>query len=268
MQALWNNPIFYKYRLLEKREYSRSKSSFWVRQMSLVWCVLVPLGFVAMLSLPEILDAISPEFNQGRLYLALTELADKWIGALTLSHFLVLMVAIGLSVHGTCSLVTAEREKKTLESLQSTMLSASEIVNGRLASGLYPVLRELFIVSPLALFLGALAGFGLKSLLCIALLFSSVAFYGMVGLWCSYLCKNTQYANRMASGVAGSLLILVPMASKLSGKGWMLLLHPVYASFSLAQGVMPVILVTAFHFFGASMLWLDALRRERSAVRV
>ncbi|MBS2035407.1 hypothetical protein JST97_10485 [bacterium] len=268
MQALWNNPIFYKYRLLEKREYSRSKSSFWVRQMSLVWCVLIPLGFVAMLALPEILDSISPKFDPARLYVALSSLASRWVGALTLSHFLVLMVAIGLSLHGTCSLVTAEREKKTLESLQSTMMSPTEIVNGRLASGLYPVLRELMIVSPLALMLGAMAGFGLKALLCIALLFSSVAFYGMVGLWSSYMCKNTQHANRMASGVAGSLLILVPMASQLSGESSFLMLHPVYASFSLAEGVIPVILVTAFHFCAASLLWLDSLRRERSAVRV
>jgi|EP01012_Entosiphon_sulcatum_P066898 hypothetical protein len=268
MQALWNNPIFYKYRLLEKREYRRSKSSFWIRQMSLVWCVLVPLGFVAMLALPEILDSISPKFDQARLYLALTTLASKWIGALSLSHFLVLMVAIGLSLQGTSSLVTAEREKKTLESLQSTMMSPTEIVNGRLASGLYPVLRELLIVSPLALCLGAVAGFGLKTLLCIALLFSTVAFYGMVGLWCSYLCKNTQHANRMASGVAGSLLILVPLAAKLSGEDSLMMLHPVYASYWLSDGVMPVILVTAFHFCAASLLWLDALRRERSAVRV
>ncbi len=40
------------------------------------------------------------------------------------------------------------------------------------------------------------------------------------------------------------------------------------ASGALAQGAMPVLLVTAFHFCAASLLWLDALRRERSAVRI
>ena len=268
MQALWNNPIFFKYRLLENREYRRSKSSFWVRQMSLVWCVLVPLAFVAMLALPEILDAISPQYDQGRLYNAIFNLTRQWLGALTISHFLVLLVAIGLSLHGTSSQVTGEREKKTFESLQSTMMSATEIVNGRLASGLWPVLRELLIVSPLALLLGAVAGFGMKALLCIALLFSTVAFYGMVGLWSSYCCKNTQNAHRMAAGVAGSLLILTPLAAALTSNESLLMLHPVYASGALAQGAMPVLLVTAFHFCAASLLWLDALRRERSAVRI
>lgn len=268
MQALWNNPIFFKHRLLENREYRRSKSSFWVRQMSLVWCVLVPLAFVAMLALPEILDSISPAYNPDRLYTALTKLTQNWLGALTISHFLVLLVAIGLSLHGTSAQVTGEREKKTFESLQSTMMSATEIVNGRLASGLWPVLRELLIVSPLALFLGTIAGFGIKSLLCIALLFSTVAFYGMVGLWSSYCCKNTQNAHRMAAGVAGSLLVLTPLAAALTSNESLLLLHPVYASGALAQGMLPVLLVTAFHFCAASLLWLDALRRERSAVRI
>ena len=268
MQALWNNPIFFKYRLLENREYRRSKSSFWVRQMSLVWCVLVPLAFVAMLGLPEILDSLSPAYNQEKLISALSRLAQSWLGALTLSHFLVLMVAIGLSLHGTSAQVTAEREKKTFESLQSTMMSATEIVNGRLASGLWPVLRELLIVAPLALVLGAVAGWGFKALLCIALLFSTVAFYGMVGLWSSYCCKSTQNAHRLACGVAGSLLILTPLASALTDTTLPMQLHPLYASFSLTQGIAPVLLVTAFHVCAASVLWLDALRRERSAVRI
>lgn len=268
MQALWNNPIFFKYRLLESREYRRSKSSFWVRQMSLVWCVLVPLAWVAMLALPAILDSVSPVYSQEKLLQALFNLSRDWLGALTVSHFLVLLVAIGLSLHGTSSQVTAEREKKTFESLQSTMLSASEIVNGRLASGLWPVLRELLIVSPLALVLGAIAGFGFKALLCIALLFSTVAFYGMVGLWSSYCCKSTQNAHRLASGVAGSLLVLIPLASALTESKMLLLLHPVYASGSLADGILPVLLVTVFHVCGASLLWIDALRRERSAVRI
>lgn len=268
MQALWNNPIFFKHRLLENREYRRSKSSFWIRQMGLVWCVLIPLAFVAMLALPEILDSVSPIYKPDRLYDALFNLTRQWLGALTISHFLVLLAAIGLSLHGTSAQVTGEREKKTYESLQSTMMSATEIVNGRLASGLWPVLRELLIVSPLALVLGTLAGVGVKAILCIALLFSTVAFYGMVGLWSSYCCKNTQNAHRMASGVAGSLLILTPLAAALTSNYSLLLLHPVYASGSLSQGATPVLLVTAFHFCAASLLWLDALRRERSAVRV
>lgn len=268
MQALWNNPIFYKYRLLEKREYRRSKSNFWVKQMSLVWCVLVPLAWVALMVMPEILDSVTPKYDVTRLMVALEHLTGYWLGALTFSYFIVLLVAIGIALNGTSSLVTGEREKKTFESLQSTMLSANEILNGRLMSGLWPVLRELLIVSPLALVLGTAAGFGFKSLLCLSLLFSTVAFYGMVGLWSSYCSKNTKNSNRLACGVAGSLLIGIPVLAALAQSEFLLKLHPVFASMYLAEGLVPVVLVTAFHFCGAGFLWLDSLRRERSAVRV
>ncbi len=269
MQALWNNPIFFKYRLLERREYKRSKSSFWIKQMGLVWCVLVPLAWVALMGLPEVLDSLTPKYDAARLMRSLEHLASNWLGALTFSYFIVLMVAIGISLNSTSSLVTGEREKKTFESLQSTMLSATEIVNGRLLSGLWPVMRELMIVSPLALFLGSVAGFGGQALLCLGLLYSSVAFYGMVGLWSSYRNKSTQNANRLATGVAASLLVGAPVLSALMGSDFLLKLHPVFASAYLSsEGVMPVVLVTAFHLCGAMILWLDALRRERSAVRV
>lgn len=268
MQALWNNPIFFKSRLLEKREYRRSKSSFWVKQMVLVWCVLVPLGWAGVMAMPELLDSISPKVNLDRLYMAVYNLEQSWLKALSFSHFIVLLVAIGIAINGTSSLVTGEREKKTFESLQSTMLSPTEIVNGRLLSGLWPVLRELTIVAPLALLLGLIASEGFKALLCVSLLYSTVAFYGMVGLWCSYVNKSTQNSNRMATGVAASLLVGIPVAALLSGAHFLLSMHPVYASWQLSAGWAPVFLVTAFHFCCAALLWLDALRRERSAVRI
>lgn len=270
MQALWNNPIFFKARLLEAREYSRCKSSFWVKQMGLVWCVLVPLAWVLLMTFPEIMDAFAPEYNPGKLFLALGHLTTNWLYALTLSYYVGTMVAIGLALNSTSSLVTGEREKKTYDSLQSTMLSATEILSGRLLTGLYPVVRELLIVTPLGLALGTLAGFGVNSFLCIALLYSTVAFYGMVGLWSSYASKSTQNANRLATGVAGSLLIGIPILSMfMGGNEFLLHLHPIFATGYLSsEGWGPVVLVTAFHFTGAALLWLDALRRERSAVRV
>ena len=268
MQAFWNNPIFFKYRLLEKREYRRSKSSFWVKQMLLVWCVLLPLAWVVMMTLPQILDSLTPKYDASRLFEALDGLATNWLGALGYSHLIVLTVAIGIALNGTCNLVTGEREKKTFESLQSTMLSATEIVNGRLMSGLWPVLRELTIVSPLVLFLGLVSGFAFKADLCVSLLYSTVFFYGMVGLWSSYFSKSTQNANRMATGIAASLVIGLPVLAGLSGFWDLMRLHPIYASCLLEEGFGPVILVTAFHFCGAALLWLDALRRERSAVRI
>ena len=276
MQALWNNPIFFKYRLLEKREYRRSKSSFWVKQMILVWCVLVPLAWVVMMTLPQILDSLTPAYRPDALVASLESLARNWIGALSCSHLIVLTVAIGISLNATSNLVTGEREKKTFESLQSTMLSPTEIVNGRLLSGLWPVLRELTIVTPLVLALGLTSdlalglslGFAFKALLCVLLLYSSVFFYGMVGLWSSYASKTTQFANRLASGIAASLFVGLPVVAGLSGTWDLMRLHPVYASCLLGEGFSPVILVTAFHFCGAALLWLDALRRERSAVRI
>lgn len=269
MQALWNNPIFYKARLLEKREYRRSKSSFWVKQMGLVWCVLVPLLWVAVMTFPEIMDAFAPKYKPVQLQQALEHLTGNWLTALTLSYYVVSLVAIGLALSSTSSLVTGEREKKTFESLQATMLSPTEIVNGRLMCGLYPVLRELLIVTPLGIVLGTLAGFGLNSFLCASLLYSTVAFYGMVGLWSSYVSKSSQNSNRLASGAAGSLLVGIPLLSLLMGNDFLLHLHPVFATGYLSsEGWGPVVLVTAFHFTAAALLWLDALRRERSAVRV
>ena len=269
MQALWNNPIFYKARLLEKREYRRSKSSFWVKQMGLVWCVLVPLVWVAVMAFPEIMDAFSPKYEAFELKVALGHLTANWLTALTLSYYVVSLVSIGLAISSTSALVTGEREKKTFESLQATMLSSEEIVNGRLMCGLYPVMRELVIVTPVGLVLGGLAGFGGKAVLCASLLYSTVAFYGMVGLWSSYVSKSSQHANRLASGLAGSILVGLPLLSMLAGETFLLRLHPILATGYLAsEGWAPVMLVTAFHFVGAGLLWIDALRRERSAVRV
>ena len=268
MQGLFSNPIFFKHRLLERREYKRSKSSFWIKQMSLVWCVLIPLAWVAMVAFPEILAAFSPSFDKPKLLAALYHLSLNWLGALIFSYFIVLLATIGIATHSTSSLVTGEREKKTYESLHSTMMTSTEILNGRLMCGLWPVLRELVIVTPLALGLGALAGYGFKAFLCLLLLFSTVAFYGMVGLWSSYASKNTTQANRLAGGVCGSLLVGIPIVSLLSGNSDLLRLHPVFASGFLSEGFGPVLLVTLFHLLGASLLWLDSLRRERSAVRV
>lgn len=269
MQALWNNPIFFKHRLLERREYQRSRSNFWLKQMSLVWCVLIPLLWVGLMVLPEVLDSFKPEYNPARLRLALTHLVANWLGALTLSYFVVLMVAIGLAISNTSALVTNEREKKTFESLQSTMMSSSEIVNGRLLSGLWPVFRELLIVSPLALVLGTAASFGFQTLMCLGLLVSTVMFYGAIGLWSSYLTRSTQNANRLAAGIAASLLVGLPVLSMLLENQFLLHLHPVFSSVYLTrEGATPLLLLTAFHFCGTGLVWLDALRRERSAVRV
>jgi len=269
MQALWNNPIFYKSRILERREYQRSKSSFWVKQMGLVWCVLVPLAWVAFMAFPEIMDSVASQADFVRLRKALDHLAQMWMTALTFSYFIVLLVAIAIALNGTSSLVTGEREKKTFESLQATMLTPSEIVGGRLLTGLWPVMRELLIVAPLGLALGTLAGFGFQALMGVLLLFSTIGFYGAVGLWCSYCSKNTQFANRMASGLAGSLLVGVPLFSMLFDQEALLRFHPVFASAYLTtEGFGPVISVTAFHLIGATLLYLDTLRRERSAVRI
>ena len=85
------------------------------------------------------------------------------------------------------------------------------------------------------------------------------------------MVKSTQNAHVIASGggcAVRSLLILTPLPAALTSTDSLLLLHPVYASGSLTQGATPVLLVTAFHFCAASLLWLDALRRERSAVKV
>ena len=269
MQALWNNPIFYKSRILERREYERSKASFWVKQMGLVWCVLIPLAWVAFMAFPEILDSVASKVDLHRLGKALDHLAQMWLTALTFSYFIVMLVAIAIALNGTSSLVTGEREKKTFESLQATMLSPHEIVSGRLLTGLWPVMRELLIVAPLGLALGAMAGWGFQALLGVLLLFSTIGFYGAVGLWSSYCSKSTQYSNRLASGLAGSLLVGIPLLAMLGDQSALLRFHPVFASAYLAsEGFGPVVSVTAFHLIGILLLYLDTLRRERSAVRL
>lgn len=269
MRWLLHNPIFIKARILEARNYRRSPSSFWLKQMGLVWCVLIPVGWTALMSLPPVLDAVSPKVNWTRFGAALNQLGENSMTALAFSYFLVLVAAIHLALNSTSASVTTEREKKTFESLQSTMLSAAEIVAGRMTTGLYPLFRELAILSPVVIGLGLLAGRAGTALSCLGLLASTALAYGAVGLWSSYRSRSTALANRMAVGIAGLMLIGPVLLWGLTDSPQTMLLHPAYAAVLVdREGLLPVLLVTAFHICATAWLWLDCWRMERSAVRV
>lgn len=111
----FENPIFAKTVQVENRKLGTGPQA-WLRRYGVAWLIwLVPLGLISLFSLENLLR--NPD-------------EVRWVFQISLkiSAFFMLLHCVSKSVHGTINGISLEKEQKTYESLQATLLTPAEIV--------------------------------------------------------------------------------------------------------------------------------------------
>lgn len=199
MNSLWENPIFLRSRQVESRALGSGPRAWMARFGGGVLILLGPLAAYLFFGLESVL--------QDPL---------RWVHQvlgpiLGFSAFLLVLYSVTRALNGTFSAISLEKEQKTYDSLLSTLLTPSDVVAGKLAAGLWPIVRELLITAPLGVTLGVVAGYPTQALLFVALTLVCAVFFGVLGLWASYSSPTSPLANRKASGIAAFLMIGGPV---------------------------------------------------------
>ena len=199
MNSLWENPIFLRSRRVAARALGSGPKAWLSRYGGGLLILLGPLGCYLFFGFESVLR-------------------DPWgwprqvLGPiLGFSAFLLVLYTVTRALNGTFSAISLEKEQKTYDSLLSTLLTSSDVVGGKLAAGLWPIVRELLVVSPLGVALGALAGYPLQALLFMGLCGCCALLFGMIGLWASYSSPTSPLANRKGTGLTAALLIGGPL---------------------------------------------------------
>ncbi len=103
------------------------------------------------------------------------------------------LIIIGLIIPVmTAAAISGEREKKTMDVLLTTSISASSIVIGKLASAVIRVMIFVFASVPLMAISFIIGGIPWRVLIeYIILAFIYACFSGSIGIFCSSVCKKT-----------------------------------------------------------------------------
>lgn len=192
MLALWENPIFVRSRQVEKRRGGFKR----------------PVGALLLAALPL---AVAP-FALLTTAIPQHEVAKSMAEWVICSQILLGLRWIWSATAQIFSACAAEREQQTLESLRSSLLTAREMVLGRLASGLWPVLREIAFVSP-PLWLAAVLSSSLGAMVCFYLhVLPLVVLGGLAGMLSPRQAQATAaaYLLMLASHPARLLLPTLP----------------------------------------------------------
>ena len=222
MRSWLENPIFHRTLQVEQRK-SGSGLKAWLRRCGvalLVW--LLPLGLITLFCMETLLKRPGEEL--------------LWIlqRSLDISAFLMLLHCISKAAHGTLNGISLEKEQKTYESLQATLLSPREIVTGKLLSGFLPTWRDLAVTFPLALLMGIACGRPGMAVTYYAVILATSLVLAALGLASSYTAISTQAATHKSTlGVAG-LMFAAPLLSMLFRTDlWAL--SPLGAMFAIAS---------------------------------
>lgn len=197
LSQLWDNPIFVRTRQVEERTLGSGARAYIQRYGAGLAILFGPLGLYLLFSTDHWGDP--------------ARVLESLGGLLNFSAVLMVLYVTSRALNGTFSAITLEREQKTYDTLVSTNLSGSELLCGKAASGLWPVVRELCLVAPLALGLGALAGYPVEAVAYLALCLACLGFFGATGLAMSYASSSTQHATRRGTALAGFFMLGGPM---------------------------------------------------------
>lgn len=263
---VWDNPIFVRSRQVERRALGSGLRAFLHKYGGGLLILFGPLGLCLLFAADEIYDRPWSWF------------CDAMGPVLSFSAFLLVLYFTGRALNGTFNVITAEKEQKTFDTLVATRITPSELVVGKLASGLWPVLRELAVVAPLGIALGLVAGYPGPSLVFVLLCLSSAFFFSLIGLLTSYSCSSTQRASRRSTALASFFLIGGPMVDwflyglvGLGGRGGeftpvAMYLSPLAAAASItSHGAALWVGTMALYALGSAVLWTVLLRMAQQA---
>ena len=200
------------------------------------------------------------------------EVASTFRTALEASAGLSLLYAVARATNSTLNAITLEKEQQTYEALQSTMLSTTDIVGGKLLAGVWPLLRELAMMTPFAVMLGLLSQNLTLALAFLLLISTSSALLATLALICSYQASSSKNASTRCSFWVSVALLCAPIVASLTGLHGISELSPLgalqglYRTESLSGSGLGV-------YLGAwaaaqAGLWLYACSLERRARRV
>lgn len=264
--TVWDNPIFVRSRQVERRALGNGPRALLHKFGGSLLILFGPLGLCLLFAADEMRSR------------PLSWFCEALGPVLSFSAFLLVLYFTGRALNGTFNGITVEKEQRTFDTLLATRIGPAELVAGKLASGLWPVVREMAVTGPLGLGLGLLAGYPLQSLIFLLLCFASAVLFSLLGLTTSYSCSSTQRASRRSTALASFLLLGGPMVDwflyglvGLNGSGGeftpvAMYLSPLAAAGSIANGGATLWIGTVtLYALGSAVLWTVLLRQAQQA---
>ncbi len=136
----------------------------------------------------------------------------------TMSAFLALAWFPLRALLGTASAFTHERELRTLEGLLASRLSPGELLGGKLAAGLRPLLADFLVGLLLWVPFLLVDAATVKQLVALhGLLVVCTLFAGMLGVWCSLRERSSLAAGGLALGAVAGLAVAGPLLDLVLG---------------------------------------------------
>ena len=121
-------------------------------------------------------------------------------------------LAVLLSVTVTSGVITLEREKQTWNALLLSRLTSWEIVWGKLLGSVVPVLSLQLIFIPILIMAALKGGVSLGSIIeAEVLVVFCTFFYGIIGMFFSWLCRRTQLAAASAMSTVMISIVASPV---------------------------------------------------------
>jgi hypothetical protein len=206
--------------------------------------------------------------------------------------FLLILLTCYRATSLTYASFVLEKEKKTYESLIGTLLTPGQLIKGKLFAGLYPLLVEITVFSPLLFIF--MAGSSQDSSIhflqvtaLIASMYLFAAFFGLVGVYASLTSPTSMRANQSATAILACFFLLTPIIDGILTwiVDWFTSVHdflfitstanPVFMVSSILSatlypspgGLFGFIFLVGFAVYGAgiAVLWKVATRRIAAA---
>ena len=137
---------------------------------------------------------------------------DLW--AYLILFLLLLIIVIAPALLSTA--ITQEREQQTWESLATTQLTAAEILIGKWLARLSLTGLPIFVLLPFVIGCAAKGEIGVRTNLAVLLfLCITAAFYGVLGLLCSFFARKTVTATVVSLTVTIILCVGTPLLAAL-----------------------------------------------------
>lgn len=216
---LFSNPVYIKDTVIRARQ--QKKVRFRLPE---------GVGYLTLLMVPPIIGAVSYQINKS----GFQETMKYTFAAICVLQVLIFCYRASIQASET---VAGEKERRTFESLATTIMPPLEIAKGKYWSVFYPLARELTILLPVFTLIGLLSGFGIDNVLLIYLLtILDTAFFASTGLYHSTKSFNTTGARSGAIGTLVFMIIGVHFAGSIIGALLMGIIGGIAMNFAAPMG--------------------------------
>jgi hypothetical protein len=262
LNHLMQNPVFFK----ETKVLPKRKGMMFQKVVNVV---VYPLFYVVPFLFVSLTYLSTQSFTQ-----YLHDIKNILQGCFYFSIGAQFFYILGSVMNNTQHAFTREKEQKTYDSLVSTLMTPKEIMMGKMAVGIYPLMLSLGAYAPLFFLMGILGGcttFGLVSVFVFSFCFA--IFCGVVGLFSSVISPEGKRAQSTASTILGILILGTGFLDFLAYMGVHTVIpgsyfFPLFSFFNIGAGYASAIYccsanawnhINYFHFFWLGNLVVMAL---------